>query len=735
MAPLNVFGDGSFLASARIGFKRLTQPGKMPVDICTRQIASAVVIGSRVRAQLKNVVHRFTIVEAPFGAGSARERTFEWYAGGGNPYPDDPMLIDCYQESDTTIGSPQGGVRAVDAGRFSISGLEDYRVVLTYAKAFDGDEASDWGATTLLDESKFRIGGFFSPNPANLVVPGTDRHGRMAEPITGNWVTEGSTQYARINQVNRPAAIPTHCFWFDEENNCLLFSPHNDGANITIRYSGTDGVVGDHTEGYTIDTDPATGTGMAYATYTGADATSIRYADGDDAGNLVLPPPTESNSGGQLMLQFDGNDAGRWIIVRAEDNVPSDSPSNGVTLKDYPGTPLDDDDHGYKSYGKKQDVVEWDLEDFPPERVAELTDVYITFSLSDAVMLPFDDAEWRVAGGTWTSMGTRGVDWVGNGGSGSVWPSATWFTGKPANLEFRVPNAKYVDHRGFLPASVMIKILGADDALRWVYSGWAFSDGPPFKIGHLATQHFGDDGPPMCGVVAGDFHEITDPDDIPDVGLQGHIQRGWDMAERWNYGSYKIVSQRFGPPEVLPRPPDGWTIERAYCTLSGGGVTRVVTDGTTNPATGEQDVHSVVTLEGMPFVVLALYPGGGHTVLAEGTAVSGSTANNIILEAGNIVAAMLNDRDSGSVGYAIIPAVDGLVTGSIDDFILSGISLPPAIGLISPPGVEPYCDVLSWHQEGVGWGPFSLGELWIKFTPAPLEEIDVPTERYPVLSL
>jgi hypothetical protein len=751
MALVDVFHNGSFMAGLCIRYKPLRQVNKAPIAIGSRVVAigGASIITGGVRLEMSNVLHAFTIVEAPFGAGSATEKTFEWYAGGGDPvYPPDPKLVDGYLDTNASIGSPMGGAQRGDSARLSLSGFEDWPFVVATCKAFEGTEAADWGPTKPRDIRTFRTGGFFSPSQANLAIPGTDEHGRMVPPSTGNFVQEGSTPYAFIDQVGdirvgtqfipRPT-IGNHQFWKNEELQELYFAPANDGASLTIRYGVVDKAgtyIGTFTESYTVATSPVNATGMAYTDWTGADTTSAKYRD---TGTAVSPSPTATNSSGQLMLQLSGNDAGKYITIRALDNVPGDAPSNGVLIKCYPGLANDDAAHGYKSFGKKQDVVEiLDDSGLLADRIGELEGLSVTFYWSDAVMMPVSSVQWRVPGGTWASVGTKGVDWCSNSGSGRIWISAAWFAGKPAQIEWRVPGAQMLDHRGFLPASVLNKIQSASDALKWVNSTWSFSAGAPFQDGYLATQQFLDDGPPACGPVSGSSTEITDFDDLPDVEPPygpNYIQYGWDNVERVNFGAYKIQSQAFGPPSVLPRVPDGWSVPQAYCTLTGGNVTHVHDDWVTSPSTGIQTVNQSIDLGGTGFAVARTFPGGGYEIIAVSSAESGSTANNVLLDATNIVFAMYDDKDTGSNGYIIIPVVPGVLEGNLKDFVTANLPNPPGYGLISPPGLPEYCDVLAWQADAIGWGTFTLGVLWIKLEPAALSATDVLTERYPVLSL
>lgn len=432
-SPHDVFGNGSFMAGACITIKPLRQDAKSPEGIGSRTIHAASVEGNVITLELENEPHTWSYIMT-LEAGNSFDKLVTWYGGGAPPfYPEDPKLIDSYYETDKSMGSPYGGVQPGDSAGISISGFEDWRFVLSQATPFGGSEAPTWGTLSVASNT-FEVGGFFSPASANTSLGGFDtlpdgtiveEHGVMTAPDSGDWVAAGATVYTGVPGDTRPATLSADTFWFDEAGNRLYFSAANNGTTVTVRY-GVDGKSGTFTESYTIQTQPVVSTGISWADWTGADSTSVTYVEDGTA----VTGYTASDNAGTLEMQFSGDDAGKQINVRAQKGVEAEEPDDGVTIINY----------GYTAEGKKRDLCKLvDESGLLASRIGELPGKTISFYYVDWVYWPTSLTVQYTAYGqdAWTTL-TAGSDYVSQHGTGKIWLSEAFLSGKPEAICFKL---------------------------------------------------------------------------------------------------------------------------------------------------------------------------------------------------------------------------------------------------------------------------------------------------------
>lgn len=731
MALVDVYGDGSLLAGLRIRWKALRQGVKSPVSIGSRTIANAeLVSGDKIRCELANGPHAFTI-DFTAGPGNSYEKVFTWMAGGIPPiYAPDTKIVDGYQDTDNSIGALAGGAQPGDGVVVSLAGFTDWIFLLTLVEPFAGSEEPTWGGQNVFQVTLL-VGGTFKPNPANLAGGG-----KMTAPATGDWVKEGSTVYSRIETATRPSTIPTHTFWHDEDGEQLVLSTSNEGANLTIRY-GVTGVVGDFTESHTVATSPVNLTDMDYSDYSTADETSVTYMDG----GATVPTHTDTNSSGSLAMQLPGTDAGKLIRIRAAKNVPGEAPSNGVLLFFYPGSDLDDEDHGYLSFGRKRDVVEFYRDGFPIERIPDLVGQTLDFQWSAVRLAPVSNAQYVEENGSLVNIGTRGTDWEANGGGGWLWVAAAWLAAHPGISEFLLPGAKYVDARGILPAAVMNKMLGISAALNWVFSDWGVGLGDLFLSQRWSEFYdwIYEEGTGCTSGYDNYANQYEDPL-LPILVDYNLLDWEWtynDLSNAPPVGRCAVCIQSappFGVPGVIMRLPDGCEIleAKAEVTISDCSHHHVIiwqSTDTAFPGTIEETFDTTdVTVYLMEY-----YRDGSQSVISSGFAPGGANKQEVV-DCTDLMRHIYATRHNPNIiGYGPVCCAGGVTpTGGGQAFLDGVLGTVPDYIYPASGGVPQSCMAFMEKREGdeLHWGDISLGALWLRIQWPALGPRDTITERW-----
>lgn len=699
---------------AILKIKLLRQSAKSASNIGARTIDTVVsVVGNVITCDLENVRHTMSFP----GSEPGTSRDLSWYAGGGPPiYPIDPKIQRGYNEPDKTVGSPAGGAMRGDACSIALDGFTDMRLVLTDVSPFGGAAADNWG-TVIHDDCTVEVGGYFSANLTNLLLPDSDRHGFMTEPATGDFVKQGATVFTRVqaDSIYRPASLAINTFWVSIDENRIYWSALNSGS-VDIRY-GVDGKSGDFDETHTIDTTPVMNTGFPYATWSGADDTDVTYyftQVQNETGDTVSGY-TATNVAGVLHMEFNGDDAGKIIRIHTETaGVLSDAPD-----------PFTISDSTYPTYGKQKDRISfYDDSGVFIDNQENLEGLQISFHWADACWYGPIQLWYRAAGATeWILIDT--ADYKCEHGRGWIHFKESWFADKPTSVDFRV-SVQMLDHRGFIGASLWNKTQAAIDGLCWVETSPTGGEGVLFGQEIVQDLQFGE--VESCTVERGeDILNVVYPGDLPGGWTFNAVQGGYDIGVGGAMSGYVgIGGSGIGMPDYLQTCDDNTVIEEAYMEITGENV-QTYFESVDNPG----EIPTIeITEDALYFNLLRLHPGG------EEWSIVGSIPANIenrtkVVECTALMQAWFNDRNSNeSYTYLIMASgVEGF-GDNLEEIVRSLMNPMPEVGVYTPPMGGPVCGVTHGEYRAVTWDNITIGKIHLRVSRESVETEVIP-ERLP----
>lgn len=288
---------------------------------------------------------------------------------------------------------------------------------------------------------------------------------------------------------------------------------------------------------------------------------------------------------------------------------------------------------------------------------------------------------------------------------------------------------KLLDHRGFIPQSLLDKTDAAQTALKWVRTGFGGSTGG-FGFGHSRIQDivWGENG--ECGSVSlGDIlHDEGYPQPTTPFD-KNTIAGGFQEIDEKMSASIHIDGTSVGSPEAIRSLPDGCTINAAELEIT---TTSLVYDSwqkTWSEGPNGSIIEtstSTTSVESVGFTLLRQLPGGGVETLTN--MPSGNTVNGVtVVNATEAMRAIYTDRNSQSYSYVVFPGtLEGLDLMAMINNLLAPL---PTVGIL-----HGGCRITSASGHSTQWGGCTLGRINLSVTYPDHTTRDIVVPRWPVMS-
>lgn len=686
------------------------QDAKSELSLGSRTLYSITPLGGgRYQIDLDNTEHRFSRFDSGTDElGDSYNRIFTVMAGGG------PVVLPYeHQALNSFEGEKDTGSRRVGAMPLDCVEIDGDRFVIESVHPHGGSEASGWGDKQ--ETLTGGIGGF-----AELPV-GNGPEGNPLQPleIVGVVRVSDSQAFASVNTEDKPA-LGDEEFWYDGGNR-VYFSHLNDGDYLEINYNDSEGTP--QTPVYfTVDEHFVVDTTYAWTQYSAAIAKSVH------AGGVPLsivgaaPTPGEvwvQNVSGVVRLTFNIAQASLdWrLIMRFSD--PADPPQDDWAVGG-----------NYTTFGKKRDriIIRADVHNSTDALAGKsLTGEAVDFYRSATVFLPQTDlvVEWTsYESNNWQALSLS--DYMPNAASGRVVIDSDALTAialaASNNVCFRVRDVQMVDHRGFVPASILNKTAAVVEEMEWLLQSMGSGFGV-FNIDQYASQVYSDGNlawNPAQGAC------VVSPD--------GNIARGpsfaapnvfyRDMADDRSEVWLRVQSTSFGPPQAIQRLPDGVEIVEAWAEINSTGLTRSYTyqtqtlydcDGNVvTPGINPGGIPDTSTMN-PEFQVIKFTSPEDYTVIGS---ISTPEPGRCVVNVTSLLQTMYASRKDGNYGYGIIYTPPGTGPGNdVAQFLKKG-------GLRSEdlcgPVMPCYPDggsVNRWYEYEylvLEWGSITFGQIAIR---------------------
>lgn len=440
------------VGDAVITLMPLRPESKAPSMLGSRTIHSVSDQGDGVvRVTFENVQHTYSVIDDGPMIGDSFDRLINWWGGGGWPImPKPKQQIDCFYEWDKYTGGRNGGAWPGDAVAHG-----DRCFVINAVEPYGGAAADNWGSTRV-ENLLLRGGGMFVPAPAN-VGDGSVAYTSIKDSLSNDLV--------RLEDAERPPIGAGEC-WIDGGE--VYFSAADDGKAIELKYDVYDAegkLTGAHTEIFIIRARVTVTLNFPTAIWTDADTVQLLLygtpmTAAGSAAAVGAGQYYADTSGSNVELTTHIMQAGNEIDVVLTWMTPQPAPGDHYCL----GGNL-------QSFGRNRDYIDA-YDDADGYLLGLPQGTTLVFNSCQAVMLPGAGLEWTPYGtDDWQAVSGAQV----RHGTGEFVIPASWFSGKPSVLCFRLTNVRWMDHRGIVPGSVWEKTRTVMEALTtrgWVQTSW-----------------------------------------------------------------------------------------------------------------------------------------------------------------------------------------------------------------------------------------------------------------------